>query len=292
MENVNTANTAIEIIYTESSLDSVGCFLKEIQKYPLLSKEEEQELAYKAREGDKEAFNKLVNSNLRLVFSIAKKSYNSTMNHSISLEDLIQEGTFGLMRAIEDFEPERDLKFSTYATWWIRQAIIRMFHNSSRTVRLPVHIHENIGKIKKLMEENPRITDEELSLRLHFKMETIKSIKNVLVEEYRLDDPVNEGDEKCHKDNIFDKSPSSDTQAVIEQKDLSETISKILKQVLSPKEELIVRKRFGIGYERTYTLEEISHEYGVTRERIRQIQAKAMEKLHKKSILKKLESFR
>lgn len=285
MENVAIMET--------TNTDSISYFLKELQKYPLLSKEEEQTLAYKAREGDKEAFNKLVNSNLRLVFSIAKKSYNSTTNHSISLEDLIQEGTFGLMRAIESFEPERNLKFSTYATWWIRQAIIRAFHNSSRTVRLPVHIHERIGKIKKIMKENPRITDEELSLRLHSEVKTIKSIKNVIAEEYRLDEVVSneDGEEKSYLDILSDRSPSSDLQGVVEQKDLAKAIETVL-MTLSPKEEVIIRKRFGIGYERTYTLEEIAQEYGVTRERIRQIQAKSMEKLQKNSILKKLEPFR
>ena len=285
MENVAIMET--------TNTDSISYFLKELQKYPLLSKEEEQTLAYKAREGDKEAFNTLVNCNLRLVFSMAKKVYVALKYKSVSLEDLIQEGTFGLMRAIESFEPERDLKFSTYATWWIRQAVNRAIHNNSRTVRLPVHIHENLRKMKRLIEENPRITDEELALLLNFSVDMIKTMKNVITEECRLDDVISneDGEEKSYIDILSDRSPSSDLQGTAEQKDLAEAIKTIL-MTLKPKEEVIIRKRFGIGYERTYTLEEIAQEYGVTRERIRQIQAKSMEKLQKNSILKKLEPFR
>ena len=268
----------------ELKTDSVSSFIRETRNYALLTKEEEIELAEKIKEGDKKAFEKLCNSNLRLVFSVARK-YSSNKKHNMAFEDLLQEGCTGLMTAAKNFDATKGFKFSTYATWWIRQAITRAIANQSRNIRIPVHAVVKLSKYKKLCQEYEQkyhryITDEEACIILKINQATLDNIKMYLAENVRLDEPIKEEEgNTAFKDYLADESESSQVQDCADNSALMDKLEELIDKKLNCREEIVIKKRFGIGYPRTYTLEEIAEDYGLTRERIRQIQSKALGKL-------------
>lgn len=268
----------------ELKTDSVSSFIRETRNYALLTKEEEIELAEKIKEGDKKAFEKLCNSNLRLVFSVARK-YSSNKKHNMAFEDLLQEGCTGLMTAAKNFDATKGFKFSTYATWWIRQAITRAIANQSRNIRIPVHAVDKLSKYKKLRQEYEQkyhryITDEEACIILKINQATLDNIKMYLAENVRLDEPIKEEEgNTAFKDYLADESESSQVQDCADNSALMDKLEELIDKKLNCREEIVIKKRFGIGYPRTYTLEEIAEDYGLTRERIRQIQSKALGKL-------------
>lgn len=268
----------------ELKTDSVSSFIRETRNYALLTKEEEIELAEKIKEGDKKAFEKLCNSNLRLVFSVARK-YSSNKKHNMAFEDLLQEGCTGLMTAAKNFDATKGFKFSTYATWWIRQAITRAIANQSRNIRIPVHAVDKLSKYKKLCQEYEQkyhryITDEEACIILKINQATLDNIKMYLAENVRLDEPIKEEEgNTAFKDYLADESESSQVQDCADKSALMDKLEELIDKKLNCREEIVIKKRFGIGYPRTYTLEEIAEDYGLTRERIRQIQSKALGKL-------------
>lgn len=262
-------------------IDSVQRYLREIGKYPLLVLQEEKELAQKIERNDRSARKKLIQSNLRLVVSIAKKYVGRTPH--LTLLDLIQEGNIGLFKAVEKYDWKKGFRFSTYATWWIRQAITRAIADQARTVRLPVHIVESLSKYnqakRRLLQELGREpTVEELVAELWQPIEKIKNLEQVSQGTISLEEPI--GDEEKEgtlKELIEDKktvSPQESTRLSL----LRDQIVKVLKN-LTPREQKILTMRFGLGDEIPHTLEEVGDEFGVTRERVRQIQQRALEKI-------------
>ncbi|MFW6238781.1 MAG: RNA polymerase sigma factor RpoD, partial [Halanaerobiales bacterium] len=270
--------------------DSVRMYLKEIGQVDLLTPEEEIELAKRIEEGDEEAKQKMIEANLRLVVSIAKKYMGSGM----SFLDLIQEGNTGLMKAVEKFDYTKGYKFSTYATWWIRQAVTRSIADKSRTIRIPVHMMETINKLSKvtrqLLQENGKEpTDKQIAERMDISEEKVKEIKKISREPISLETPIGEEEDSDLGDFVEDEgSPAPDKQA--ESYLLKEQLDEVL-DTLTDREKRILELRFGIEDGRPRTLEEVGKEFGVTRERIRQIEAKALRKLRHPSRSEKLRDY-
>ena len=273
--------------------DSVRLYLREIGKIPLLSLDEENELAKKVLAGDKKAKDKMVEANMRLVVSIAKRY----SGRGLDLLDLIQEGNTGLLRAVEKFDPEKGFKFSTYATWWIRQAITRAIADQARTIRIPVHMVETINKVlrttRKLTQDlNREPTVEEIAKELEMEPEKIEYVMRIKQDIASLDASVGrDGDDEDSVlgDFVEDEERVSPEDSAVTQI-LKEQLAEIL-STLSEREQKIIRMRFGIGGERPHTLEEVGAEFSVTRERIRQIEAKALSKLRKHKDTKKLHEY-
>lgn len=270
--------------------DPVKMFLKEIGKIRLLTFEEENVLAERMLNGDKEAKQQLIESNLRLVVSIAKKYIGRGMNFL----DLIQEGNLGLIKAVDKFDQTKGYKFSTYATWWIRQAITRAIADQARTIRIPVHMVETINKLIKtsrhlLQTLGREPTPEEIAAELEMPVEKVRDILKVSQEPISLETPVGEEDES----NLGNFIPDDDAPSPSEQAAdtlLREHIEEVM-QTLTPREAKVLKLRFGLEDGRMRTLEEVGKEFDVTRERIRQIEAKALRKLRHPSRSKKLKDF-
>lgn len=280
---------------SDASYDSVQMYLREIGQYPLLSGLQERELAKRILQEDSEARNILARSNLRLVVSIAKKYVNRSPD--LTLLDLIQEGNLGLFKAVDKFDHTKGFKFSTYATWWIRQAITRALADQSRTIRIPVHMVETIAKYKQKVRELSQHLGrdplpEEIASEMGIELEKVYTIQKINQDTVSLESPVGEDDDERSTLGSFiaDESvapPEQDASRRI----LSEQMTSILDE-LSPKERKILEMRNGlIGAGICYTLEEVGREFGVTRERIRQIEAKALERIRFHERAKQLKSY-
>lgn len=274
--------------------DSVRMYLREIGKIPLLSIEEENELAKKAMEGNQRAKDKMAEANMRLVVSIAKRY----SGRGLELLDLIQEGNTGLLRAVDKFDPSKGFKFSTYATWWIRQAITRAIADQARTIRIPVHMVETINKLmrtqRRLTQElNREPTNKELAKEMDMDVEKIEYIQKIKQDITSLDAGVGrdgeEGEESTLGDFIEDEDTASPEESATVQL-LKEQVREIL-STLSDRERKILEMRFGLNGAKSHTLEEVGLEFAVTRERIRQIEAKALMKLKKHKDSKKLHEY-
>ena len=271
--------------------EPIKMYLREIGQIPLLSYEEEIGYAQRVLNGEEEAKQKLIESNLRLVVSIAKKH----TNRGLKMLDLIQEGNMGLMKAVEKFEYEKGFKFSTYATWWIRQAITRAIADQGRTIRIPVHMIETINKIKKesriiLQETGKEPTAEELAEKLELPVEKVKSILEMNQDPISLETPVGSEEDSELGDFVEDDkfaNPYDATTRVL----LKEQLDEVLK-TLNEREEMVLRYRYGLDDGSQKTLEEVGKIFNVTRERIRQIEVKALRKLRHPSRRKKLEDYR
>jgi RNA polymerase primary sigma factor len=268
--------------------DSVRLYLREIGKIPLLTSEEELELANKVVAGDKKAKDKMAEANMRLVVSIAKRY----VGRGLDLLDLIQEGNTGLLRAVEKFDPSKGFKFSTYATWWIRQAITRAIADQARTIRIPVHMVETINKLlrtqrRMTQEMNREPTHEELGKEMGLEVEKVEHIMKIKQDIHSLDQSVRDDeDDSTLGDFIEDEDAKSPVESASEQ--LLKSQVKDMLSALSDREQKIIRLRFGIEDGKSHTLEEVGAEFSVTRERIRQIEAKALAKLRKHKDAKKL----
>ncbi len=271
--------------------DSVRLYLREIGKIPLLTAEEELALAKKVVTGDKRAKDAMAEANMRLVVSIAKRY----VGRGLDLLDLIQEGNTGLLRAVEKFDPERGFKFSTYATWWIRQAITRAIADQARTIRIPVHMVETINKLlrtqRRLTQElNREPTNEEIAVAMEMEVDKVEHIMKIKQDISSLDASVRDDEEdSVLGDFIEDEDTKTPTESASEQL-LKEQVKKIL-NTLTEREQKILRLRFGLDDGKSHTLEEVGQEFSVTRERIRQIEAKALAKLRKHKDTRKLHEY-
>ena len=270
--------------------DPVKVYLKEIGRVPLLTPDEEVDLAVRISNGDEAAKKRLSEANLRLVVSIAKRY----LGRGMQFLDLIQEGNLGLIKAVEKFDYTKGFKFSTYATWWIRQAITRAIADQARTIRIPVHMVETINKVKKvssqLLHANGREPSaEEVAEELDMPVDKVREIMRVAQEPVSLETPIGEEEDSHLGDFIPDEDASEPAEAAsftLLKEQLVEVLS-----TLTPREEKVLKLRFGIEDGRTRTLEEVGKEFNVTRERIRQIEAKALRKLRHPSRSKKLKDF-
>ncbi len=270
--------------------DPVRMYLKEIGRVPLLSAEQEVELAKRMEAGDEEAKKQLAEANLRLVVSIAKRY----VGRGMLFLDLIQEGNLGLIKAVEKFDYSKGYKFSTYATWWIRQAITRAIADQARTIRIPVHMVETINKLirvsRQLLQELGRDpTPEEIAQAMEIPVERVREIQKVAQEPVSLETPIGEEEDSHLGDFIEDEdapAPAEAASYIL----LKEQLESVL-DTLTPREEKVLRLRFGLDDGRSRTLEEVGQEFGVTRERIRQIEAKALRKLRHPSRSRKLKDY-
>ena len=270
--------------------DPVRMYFKEIGKVPLLTADEERDLAIRIEQGDEEAKKKLCESNLRLVVSIARRY----LNRGLSFLDLIQEGNLGLIKAVEKFDYTKGYKFSTYATWWIRQAITRSIADQARTIRIPVHMVETINKLirisRQLLQEYGREpTSEEIAKEMGISVEKVREIKKISQDPVSLETPIGEEEDSHLGDFIPDEDIPSPVDAAaysMLQKQLREVLD-----TLSEREKKVLILRFGLDDGRPRTLEEVGREFNVTRERIRQIEAKALRKLRHPSRSKKLRDY-
>jgi RNA polymerase primary sigma factor len=272
--------------------DPVRLYLREISHAPLLKGEQELEMARKIAEGDVDSTQKFVLANLRLVVSIAKKY----VGRGLTLLDLIQEGNMGLLRAVHKFDPSRGFKFSTYATWWIRQAILRAIAEQSRPIRLPAHIGEAMGKITQVNQEisqrmGRQAKPEEIGEALGMTGERIREILRAAETPMSLDAPVgDDGDENQLSDFISDtQSATPDEEAGLEL--LKDELQTTLEEVLSPREKMVLQMRFGLGDGHQYPLEKVGEHLGLTRERVRQIEAQALRKLRSPQLTERFKDY-
>ncbi len=299
-EDIDEEELDFDIDHLDSSIggevkvnDSVKIYLKEIGKYELLKPEEEPILAAKILEGDEEAKQRLINANLRLVVNIAKHY----VGRGMLFLDLIQEGNLGLMKAVDKFDYTKGFKFSTYATWWIRQAITRAIADQARTIRIPVHMVETINKMTRVQRQLVQDLDrdptaEEISEAMGGELtpKRIREIQRIALEPVSFETPIGEEDDSHLIDFIEDKDNESPVEYTTK-KLLKEELDSILKD-LTDREERVLRLRYGLDDNRPRTLEEVGKEFGVTRERIRQIEAKAIKKLKHPTRRKKLGDYR
>ncbi|TSC53335.1 MAG: RNA polymerase primary sigma factor [Parcubacteria group bacterium LiPW_39] len=277
----------------ETALDSVQMYLREIGKVPLLKAEEEIELARKNEKGDEAARQRLTNANLRLVVSIAKRYVGRSPN--LTLLDLIQEGNIGLFKAVEKYDWRRGYKFSTYATWWIRQAITRALADQSRTIRIPVHMVETISKYtqvkRRLLQDLGREPlPEEIAAEMGVDIDKVRQIIKISQETVSLEAPVGGDEEDSTLGEFIEDEKTILPSFSAARRLLKEQLDKILVD-LSPREQKILKMRFGLEDGITHTLEEVGNEFGVTRERIRQIEAKSLEKIRQHQQSKKLKGY-
>ena len=303
LENEEDEEINEEIVLTEGKVeieisskknrdvdDSVKMYLKEIGKVPLLSAEEEDELAKRMENGDEEAKNMLIEANLRLVVSIAKKY----VGRGMSFLDLIQEGNMGLIKAVDKFDWRKGYKFSTYATWWIRQAITRSIADQARTIRIPVHMVETINKLirisRQLLQEYGREpTPEEIAAEMGITPEKVREIQKIAQEPVSLESPIGEEEDSHLGDFIPDDDAPAPADAAAYAM-LKEQIEEVL-ETLTEREQMVLKLRFGLEDGHQRTLEEVGKQFNVTRERIRQIEAKALRKLRHPSRSKKLKDY-
>ena len=289
-EDVDIENIDLSVPDGVSIEDPVRMYLKEIGKVPLLSAEEEIDLARRMEDGDEDAKKRLAEANLRLVVSIAKRY----VGRGMLFLDLIQEGNLGLIKAVEKFDYHKGYKFSTYATWWIRQAITRAIADQARTIRIPVHMVETINKLirvsRQLLQELGRDpTPEEIAAAMEIPVERVREIQKVAQEPVSLETPIGEEEDSHLGDFIEDEdapAPAEAASYIL----LKEQLESVL-DTLTPREEKVLRLRFGLDDGRSRTLEEVGQEFGVTRERIRQIEAKALRKLRHPSRSRKLKDY-
>lgn len=290
--DIDIVEEEIDLSVTEGIAidDPVRMYLKEIGKVPLLSSEEEMELAKQIEEGSQYAKKKLAEANLRLVVSIAKRY----VGRGMLFLDLIQEGNLGLIKAVEKFDFRKGFKFSTYATWWIRQAITRAIADQARTIRIPVHMVETINKLirvqRQLLQELGRDPfPEEISKVMDLPVEKVREIQKIAQEPVSLETPIGEEEDSHLGDFIPDDDAPAPAEAAAFTM-LKEQLINVL-DTLTPREEKVLRLRFGLDDGRARTLEEVGKEFNVTRERIRQIEAKALRKLRHPSRSKKLKDY-
>ena len=265
----------------EAVSEALAIYLKEIGQIPLLKEDEERELGRKAAEGDEAARHRLEEANLRLVVSIAKHY----TNRGVALMDLIQEGNLGLMRAVEKYDYTKENEFSTYASWWIKEAMQRSIDQQSREIRVPVHVAENMKRVQKtarelLQELGREATPKEIAEKMGDRSEEdVKNILTYLQNPVSLETPVGENGEDSLGDMVEDKTeatPEEAMEVLVRREEVQELLS-----TLSDRERQVVNLRYGLGENKTHTLEEIGEQLGVTRERVRQIEARAMEKMRK-----------
>lgn len=289
-EPIDVDNLDLSIPDGVSLDDPVRMYLKEIGKVPLLSPEEEIELAKRMELGDENARKRLAEANLRLVVSIAKRY----VGRGMQFLDLIQEGNLGLIKAVEKYDYSKGFKFSTYATWWIRQAITRAIADQARTIRIPVHMVETINRLirtsRQLLQELGREpTPEEIAEKMEMPVERVREIMKISQDPVSLETPIGEEEDSHLGDFIQDdeaSQPSEEASYTLLREQLEEVLS-----TLTPREEQVLRMRFGLIDGKPHTLEEVGKEFDVTRERIRQIESKALRKLRHPSRSKKLRDF-
>ncbi|MEG0751623.1 MAG: RNA polymerase sigma factor RpoD [Oscillospiraceae bacterium] len=288
--NIAKEVDVIEAAVSEGIDDPVKVYLKEIGRVPLLTPQEEVDLAIRMAQGDEYARKRLSEANLRLVVSIAKRY----VGRGMQFLDLIQEGNLGLIKAVEKFDYTKGFKFSTYATWWIRQAITRAIADQARTIRIPVHMVETINKVKKvssqlLHQNGHEPTAEEIAEEMNVSIDKVREIMRVAQEPVSLETPIGEEEDSHLGDFIPDEDAPVPAEAAYHTL-LKEQLGDVL-GTLTPREEKVLRLRFGLEDGRPRTLEEVGKEFNVTRERIRQIEAKALRKLRHPSRSKRLKDF-